>query len=68
VVSLIFPEGSSFRKDREMETWRKGWKGRKGNHPVADLNIGKISFHHRNIVPQSVHAFPQAWALSSKNC
>ena len=53
-----FQEGSGFRQDRKIEThggtWRKGWKGRKENHPIADLNIDKISLHLKNIVPRKI--------------
>jgi len=60
-----FPEGSGFRQDRKMGThdvaWRKGWEGRKENHPITDLNIDKLSFLLRNIFPREIfNAFPQA--------
>ena len=36
------------------DAWRKSWKGRKENHPIADLHIDKISLHLKNIDPREL--------------
>lgn len=57
-----FPEVSGFMQDRKMGThdgaWRKSWKGREANHPIADLNIDKISLLLKILSPGRVNAFP----------